>query len=138
MPGRTFVFDRIKMEKDDQDKRWYQKPVWWIVIIITSLLVLVGLGGLIYFMAGPSEIGLAQRVYDWASVQGSITPKTLKDCAKVSHLDAAAASQLNQMAMGKDGAYAVHNLCRNTAVQQLHNAGIYPELKRPIPTIYVS
>ena len=126
------------MEEEKQDKRWYQNPIWWIVIITTTLLVLIGLGAFIYFKFGNSEIGLAQNVYNWASVQGSITPQTIKQCAKVSDLDDQGIIQLNQMAMGKDGTYAVHNLCRNTAVQKLHNAGIYPELKKPMPTIYIS
>jgi len=122
----------------EQSKPWYKKPMYWVAIIIGIVLFFAGVGVFVYSQLSPSrKISLAQSVYDWASMQGSITPQTLKQCAAVSGLDSTGINQLKQMALGKDGTYAVHNLCRNTAVQRLHNAGIYPELKRPMPTFYV-
>lgn len=134
----TIIWGIKKMnDQNEQEKRWYQKPLFWIILLV-GLLVSVGVGLFIYFQLGRSEIGLAQRVYDWASMQGSITPQTIKDCARVSNLDKTGIDQLKQMATGKEGSYAVHNLCRNTAVQRLHNVGIFPELKKRLPTIYIS
>lgn len=62
-----------------------------------------------------------------------MTPVAVQECADLNRLDEVGAAQLRDMA--KDP-YAVFNMCRNTAMQQLHNRGIYPE--KPVGTITVS
>lgn len=116
---------------DEERKPWYKQWQVWVGIVAVVLL-LVGMAVAAYLVLrkpGGADVALAGRVYEWATKQG-MTPVAIQECANLNKLDDVGVAQLRDMA--KDP-YAVFNMCRNTAMQQLHNHGIYPE--KPMGTI---